>query len=1040
MGILSVDAIKKTVEKAANAAADGMRKGVSATADGVAGLARLTREEVRDIDAARQEYLKAEDENATQKDSVERCLQAINIEIMQAYLAQLDAGYCPLPREREALIADNCIRYFDITKWVVDTSEKSLDKLTNLYQVLAKERCTIALIYTRRTNGCTATLAVANGQESDQPTIANGFCNRICQALQGNFPGAEISAVQEGTPIALLDFPTDGTVAAVSNLASERSENFISQSIEKLLDGVVPQAKEEEYAVVLLAQPSVDLAVRRARLYDLYSDLSPYAAWQKAIGSNEMLTKTATATVGLQAGTGGSNHVGFGGNFSRASVDSRIMGVQKVRTRSYTDYAVKHMLELLVCQVKRLEECSVLGMWEFAAYVLSPDYETAINVANMYLSLTQGEKSYLEQAAINVWSSRDPDKLSAESVLPWLQALQHPVFALSQEKIRENTNWQVFPTLVTAATVISGSELARALNFPRKSIQGLPVYECVPFGREVVQYGHDFGRPTVPLGHIYHMRKEEGGSVTLDRDSLTTHTFITGSTGAGKSNAIYTLLDKLCLNENSTTKFLIIEPAKGEYKEVLGGYRGVRIYGTNPYKAPLLRLNPFSFPEDIHVLEHIDRLIEIFNACWPMYAAMPAVLKAAVEQAYLSCGWSLSMSKCAGSRVFPTFRDVVKALPKVVDSKGFSKDTQGDYKGALHTRLESLTNGINGQVLCAYEELSEDELFDQNTIVDLSRVGSSETKALLMGILILKLQEHRMAQRADGTNKPNSGLRHITILEEAHNLLRRTSMEQSQESSNLQGKSVEMLTNAIAEMRTYGEGFIIADQSPGLLDVAVIRNTNTKLILRLPDENDRILVGKAAGLNDDQIVELSRLDTGVAAVYQNHWLEPVLCKISEFKKERWKKLEFSASKPLSSADNLSDTVCQILINNIPDDTLQEQEGLDQIRIWIDRQNTGREAKRLISKILLERKTLSQVEQQYMLYSLVDGKPLIEEVRRIAATPERSNAAAIERIMENLSVSEKTAREICTIVFLYAADKVKSDETLSQELRAIGGVR
>ena len=222
----------------------------------------------------------------------------------------------------------------------------------------------------------------------------------------------------------------------------------------------------------------------------------------------------------------------------------------------------------------------------------------------------------------------------------------------------------------------------------------------------------------------------------------------------------------------------------------------------------------------------------------------------------------------------------MRALPAVVDSKGFSNDTQGDYKGALLTRLESLTNGISGQVLCAYDELTDEELFEQNVIVDLSRVGSTETKALLMGILILKLQEHRMAQRAAGLNCFNSSLRHITVLEEAHNLLRRTSMEQSQESSNLQGKSVEMLTNTIAEMRTFGEGFVIADQSPGLLDMAVIRNTNTKIILRLPDEGDRILVGKAAGLNDDQITELSRLDTGMAAVYQNTWLEPVLCKVS----------------------------------------------------------------------------------------------------------------------------------------------------------------
>lgn len=131
----------------------------------------------------------------------------------------------------------------------------------------------------------------------------------------------------------------------------------------------------------------------------------------------------------------------------------------------------------------------------------------------------------------------------------------------------------------------------------------------------------------------------------------------------------------------------------------------------------------------------------------------------------------------------------------------------------------------------------------------------------------------------------NADLRHITVLEEAHHLLRRTSVEQSSESSNLLGKSVEMLTNAIAEMRTYGEGFIIADQSPGLLDMAVIRNTNTKIIHRLPDYSDRELVGRACGLNDDQITELSRLDKGVAVIRQSEWLEPVLCKVERFTPE-----------------------------------------------------------------------------------------------------------------------------------------------------------
>ena len=123
------------------------------------------------------------------------------------------------------------------------------------------------------------------------------------------------------------------------------------------------------------------------------------------------------------------------------------------------------------------------------------------------------------------------------------------------------------------------------------------------------------------------------------------------------------------------------------------------------------------------------------------------------------------------------------------------------------------------------DDLTDEELFDSNVVVDLSRVGSSETKALIMGLLIMKLQEYRMAT----TSIMNEPLKHVTVLEEAHNILKRTSIEQSQEGANLLGKSVEMLANSIAEMRAFGEGFIIVDQSPNLLDMAAIRNTNTKI-------------------------------------------------------------------------------------------------------------------------------------------------------------------------------------------------------------------
>lgn len=178
-------------------------------------------------------------------------------------------------------------------------------------------------------------------------------------------------------------------------------------------------------------------------------------------------------------------------------------------------------------------------------------------------------------------------------------------------------------------------------------------------------------------------------------------------------------------------------------------------------------------------------------------------------------------------------------------------------------------------------------------------------------------------------------LRHLTVLEEAHNLLKRTSSEQDAEGGNLLGKSVEMLSNSIAEMRTYGEGFIIADQAPGLLDMAAIRNTNTKIIHRLPDLSDRELVGRAANLNDQQIVELARLPKGVAAVYQNDWVEPVLCKVS--KADDAEPLVYTRSETGGKSIDANDAfdVAEILAKG---DRITDRAPLRDLREELDRIN------------------------------------------------------------------------------------------------------
>ena len=547
---------------------------------------------------------------------------------------------------------------------------------------------------------------------------------------------------------------------------------------------------------------------------------------------------------------------------SHGTTDTR--GTGRTQQVELCNKSVEELLERIENQLKRVKESEDYGCYNCAAYFLSSAQSTALLAANTYRALMVGEGSSVESGAVNVWKNNEAE---VAQLREYLKRFMHPMFA------RQLWNDSPESLLYTPATLVSGRELPMHLGLPTRSVHGLPIIEHAEFGRNVPDEAMP-DEDKMNLGKIYHMGKEEAAGLLLNRQAMASHTFITGSTGTGKSNAVYHLLDEI--TKNGQTTFLVVEPAKGEYKNVFGNCTDVQVFGTNPRETPLLRMNPFAFPENIHILEHIDRLVEIFNACWPMYAAMPAVLKDAIERSYQKVGWDLRNSE-SEKGVFPTFFDLLDILPGVIEESHYSKDTQSDYVGALCTRVKSLTNGIYGSVLCAEDALIDEALFDCNVIVDLSRVGSMETKSLLMGILVMKLQEYRMC-----SSGMNSRLRHVTVLEEAHNLLRKTSAEQSQEGANLQGKSVEMLANAIAEMRTYGEGFIIADQAPGLLDMSVIRNTNTKIILRLPDEEDRKLVGKSAALKEAQIDELSKLPLGVAAVYQNEWPEAVLCKIEAY--------------------------------------------------------------------------------------------------------------------------------------------------------------
>lgn len=865
--------------------------------------------------------------------------------ITKDYLASLDT-YKILPPSSEVNDIDisQCGKFFKLTKLVINSEESFLGKLTTIVNVASSINCSIATII--NSDGYEIDyyfgLLSKNDRGPGELKVSRRAANAAAfkGALSGNLVGSELEEV----PAEKIKLFRDEILAkegkcysSVSGIVALRDEDNKSidayvQGIENLTDAL----KGQKYAIVMLADPVDTSSIQEIKQgYEiLHTQLSTFAKSSVTINESDTLSLSKAATDGISHGlskgiactqsrtyTKGSStgfnasvnasagisfvvsaNAGFSAgvnhSFNRSTsdqtgkTDSTTTTDQRSRAftstsssaktagkslqLNYENRSVKSLLDKIDKHLERLDECESFGAFDCAAYVIADTRDIALMVASNYNALMRGRDSSVQASHINSWfkpsDTRDLGK--------YIGALVHPMFKMG-------TGEQI---TVTPASIISGDELSIQVGLPKKSISGVTVIPMAPFGRNTIESKND----TIELGNLYHMGHDEGGlgkehKVRIDINSLAMHTFITGSTGKGKSTAIFGILDKLKAHKVkgkwSNITFMVIEPAKGEYKDRFGNYKDVSVYGTNYKKMPLLKINPFSFPNDIHVLEHIDRLIEIFNVCWPMYAAMPAVLKDAVERAYVASGWDLNTSECkykdsAGKPLYPSFGDVLLQVNNVMDASSYSSDSKGDYKGALCTRLKSLTNGLYSQIFTS-DELPSEKLFDENVVIDLSRTGSSETKALIMGLLVMKLQEYRMS----GATFGNAPLKHVTVLEEAHNILKRTSTEQPAEGANMLGKSVEMLANSIAEMRAYGEGFIIADQAPGLLDLSVIRNTNTKIIFGLPDLDDRELVGRAASLNDDQILELSRLKTFVAAVYQNNWLEPVLCNIEHNFKE-----------------------------------------------------------------------------------------------------------------------------------------------------------
>lgn len=920
---------------------------------------------------------KKEDQNDI---SLENKLEIIDEGIRRKYLSRLSemkiAPIQALKPLEEDLISN--VRLYKITEMVYQKGESITDKFTTVYNTLSTFEASVFVIMDSDGNKTDFYLGVRNNTADDslqkRSTVTLG--ETLKNTLVGHFPGIKIQNEDRSIISKISEkIQNQKNVASVSVVGNDKfktnsiiqKDQFV-QGLEKLsfaMDG-------RKYTGLIIAQnqsPQM-IEVMRKNFQDLYTKLSPYQKIQTSdnhsntVSKNQsftemsgkqksaMIGQAVISTLGIGIGaTVGRLANGIGGVATGAMIGGQLFSPINTfisslaptenisetssisQSTTVENKVITDMLKLIDESLNRMNEFDSYGLWNVAGYFISDDMATAEIAASNYRSLMNGENSGREVSAINSWRANGSENNDRYSYLTtYLSRFIHPQFIYGGNVITD------------ATTSVSGKELGLHLGLPRASVSGLPVIEHAEFGKEVNSYSlfsdskSSDPKDKITLGKVFDLGQITNKNVELDNRSLNMHTFITGSTGSGKSNTVYQILNELHQDE---IPFLVIEPAKGEYKDIFGNWNDVNVFSTNPNVAELININPFKFPNSIHVLEHIDGLVEIFSVCWPMYDSMPAFLKNAIVKSYEIVGWDLVSSVFVEEeKIYPDFDILAKQLEIMIDETDYSAEVKGNYTGALVTRVKSLATGLN-KFIFTNNQTAYDRLFDENCILDISRIKSTETKALIMGLIVYILNEYRM----DCKTHSNNAIKHITVLEEAHNLLKNTS---NTNNSELVSKSVEIITNTIAEIRTFGEGFIIVDQSPSSVDISAIKNTNTKIILRTPEENDRKAVGKSIGLSNEQVNEISKLPSGVAVVYQNNWINPVLTKVEKAKVSESKYINDSKNeiRPISTSRTE-------VISAITEPWLKpERIAIDSLLDSLERLEISKNQKVLIREMLL----------------------------------------------------------------------------------------
>ena len=406
--------------------------------------------------------------------------------------------------------------------------------------------------------------------------------------------------------------------------------------------------------------------------------------------------------------------------------------------------------------------------------------------------------------------------------------------------------------------LILPSELAAEfISFPTLSFYGFERRENRYYNVNVAD-----AEDSVRIAQLLQYDESTGVDICLPKEQINRHVFVCGMTGSGKTNTVHHLLSNI-----GDLPFLVIEPVKGEYRSLAGA----KTYTMTAGSTEALRLNPFWFPQGSNLQYHIDCIKQIISSAFDLYAAMPNILEQCLNRVYQHCGWDLIQGTnyytdiLPEDMLYPTFSDLCIEIDNYLKNSDFGAETKGNYKGALLTRLQSFTSGTKGILLNTKAHICFENFINNKIVISLDSLADDSDKSIVMGVV---LAQYYQFLKIKSKNSKKQGLRHITVIEEAHHLFAADSSRAVSSAEGGSGQSssqdfVKTLNNMLAEIRAYNEGFIIVDQSPSALHPAVLKNTGVKIVHRIDYGVDIESIRDVLLLDDDDN-ELAALEKGQA--------------------------------------------------------------------------------------------------------------------------------------------------------------------------------